>query len=115
MTTITVPRADVTTEDVSGALRQGLGPRYHVLPGNSLDKEPASGPKPDQPDTILVGTGSSRLFRAQVTISRDTGQTTLRITPGGLPGTWAGGLRLINRLRIARKVGQALQAACSLH
>ena len=28
MPTITVPRPDVTTEEVSEVLRQGLGPRY---------------------------------------------------------------------------------------
>jgi len=33
MRTITVHRDDVTIEEVSEALRQGLGPRYKVLPG----------------------------------------------------------------------------------
>jgi hypothetical protein len=33
MSTVTVPRADVTTDEVSAALSQGPGPGFHVLPG----------------------------------------------------------------------------------
>jgi hypothetical protein len=33
MSTVTIPQPDVTTEEVSAALRKGLGPRYRVLPG----------------------------------------------------------------------------------
>lgn len=33
MSTITVSRADVTNEEISQALRTGLGSAYHVLPG----------------------------------------------------------------------------------
>jgi hypothetical protein len=50
-----------------------------------------------------------RLFRAQVRISQDAGETILHVTPGGL------GWPLVpNRLWIARKVGQVPQAAPSL-
>jgi hypothetical protein len=33
MSTITLPRRDVATEEISEVLRQGLGPRYNVLQG----------------------------------------------------------------------------------
>ena len=33
MSTITISQPELTTEDVSAALRKGLGPRYQVLPG----------------------------------------------------------------------------------
>jgi hypothetical protein len=110
MSTITVPRSDVTTEDVADALRQGLGPRYNVLPGTGVNWNPIGGPRPDHPGTIVVGTGSTRLFRAQVRISQGAGATILHISPGGI-----GPLpRITNRLWIARKVAQVLRAAPSL-
>ena len=37
MATIVVPRTHVTVEDVSEALRAGLGPRYKVLPGRGMN------------------------------------------------------------------------------
>jgi hypothetical protein len=33
MSTISIPQPELTTEEVSAALRKGLGPRYQVLPG----------------------------------------------------------------------------------
>jgi hypothetical protein len=110
MSTITVPRADVTSDEVADALRQGLGSRYKVLPGTGVNCwNPVGGPRPDHPDTIVVGTGSTRLSRAQVRISQDAGKTTLHVSPGGI-----GLLTLANRLWIVRKVRQVLAAAPSL-
>ena len=109
MFAITVPRSEVTSDEVADALRQGLGSRYNVLPGMGINWNPVGGPRPDHPDTIVVGTGSSRLFRAQVRISQDAGETILHVTPGGL-----GWPRVPNRLWIARKVCQVLRAAPSL-
>jgi hypothetical protein len=110
MSTITVPRADVTSDEVADALRQGLGSRYKVLPGTGVNCwNPVGGPRPDHPDTIVVGTGSTRLSRAQVRISQDAGKTTLHVSPGGI-----GLLTLANRLWIVRKVRQVLRAAPSL-
>jgi hypothetical protein len=109
MFAITVPRSDVTSDEVADALRQGLGSRYNVLPGEGINWNPVGGPRPDHPDTIVVGTGSTRLFRAQVRISQDAGETILHVTPGGL-----GWPRVPNRLWIARKVRQVLRAAPSL-
>jgi hypothetical protein len=109
MSTITVPRSDVTSDEVADALRQGLGPRYNVLPGKGINWNPAGGPRPDHPDTIVVGKGSTRLFRAQVRISHDAGETILHVTPGGL-----GWPRVTNWLWIVRKVREVLRAAPNL-
>jgi hypothetical protein len=62
------------------------------------------------PDTILVSTGSgrlsNRLFRAQVTLTRPSGQTVIRIRPGGTSSEFP-----INALGIARKIRQVLASA----
>jgi hypothetical protein len=42
MSTITVRRPDGTSEVVSAALRRGLGPRYHVLPGERSARIPST-------------------------------------------------------------------------
>jgi hypothetical protein len=110
MLTITVPRPDVTSEEVADALRHGLGPRYNVLPGVGVNWNPVGAPRPDHPDTIVVGTGSNRLFRAQVRISQRPGETILNVSPGGIGPV----PRLTNRLWIVRKVHQALAASPSL-
>jgi hypothetical protein len=107
---ITVPRSDVTSGEVVEALRHGLGARYKVLPGKGVNWNPVGRPRPDHPDTIVVGTGSTRLFRAQVRISHDAGETMLHVSPGGLTPP----PRLINRFWIARKVHQVLLGAPSL-
>jgi hypothetical protein len=114
MSTITIRRPDVAIEEVTETLRQALGPHYHVLPGQRINANPDAGPESDPPDTILIGTGSNRVFRADVAISRHSGQTFLHVRPGGFPGTWPGGLQLINALGIARKVRRVLQAAHGL-
>lgn len=110
MPTITVPRPDVTTEEVSEVLRQELGPRYNVLPGKGVNWNPVGGPRPDQPGKIVVGTGSTRLFRAEVVVSQHSGQTVLHVISGGLSLL----PRLTNRLWIAEKVRRVLQAAPNL-
>jgi hypothetical protein len=79
MPTITSPRADVTSEDVTAALRVGLGPRHHVIPGMRMPQACIFAAQPDRDrDTILVSTGSSRLsnqiFRAQVTLTGARGR-----------------------------------------
>lgn len=48
MSTITIPRPDVTTEDVAAALRKGLGPRYQVKPGMRTSLLPGA-PDPGWP------------------------------------------------------------------
>jgi hypothetical protein len=110
MSTITIPRPEVTTEEVSEVLRRGLGPRYNVLPGKGMNWNPVGNPRAQLPDKIVVGTGSTRLFRAQVTLSRDSGHTDLHVVAGGLTLP----ARLTNRLWIAERVRRVLQAAPSL-
>jgi hypothetical protein len=110
MSTITIPRPGVTTEEVSEVLRRGLGPRYNVVPGKGMNWNPVGSPRADQPGKIVVGTGSTRLFRAQVTVSRDSGQSDLHVVAGGITLP----VRLTNRLWIAEKVRRVLQAAPSL-
>lgn len=108
---ITIPRADLTSEEVTRALRAGLGPHYHVVPGMRMPQACLFAAEPNQdPDTILVSIGSSRLsnrfFRAQVTLTRPSGQTVIRIRPGGTSSEFP-----INALGIARKIRQVLASA----
>ena len=110
MPTITVTRSGVTSDEVADALRRELGFRYHVLPGTGVNWNPVGGPRPDHPDTIVVGVGSTRLFRAQVRISQAVGETILHVSPGVLTVV----PRLINRVWIARKVTQVLRTTSSL-
>ena len=111
MPTITIPRADLTSEEVTRALRAGLGPHYHVVPGMRMPQACLFAAEPNQdPDTILVSIGSNRLsnrfFRAQVTLTRPSGQTVIRIRPGGTSSEFP-----INALGIARKIRQVLASA----
>ena len=93
------------------ALRAGLGPHYHVVPGMRMPQACLFAAEPDHdPDTILVSIGSNRLsnrfFRAQVTLTRPSGQTVIRIRPGGTSSEFP-----INALGIARKIRQVLASA----
>lgn len=109
MDTITVPRTDVTTEEVVTALRDGLGDRYNVLPGMAIGQLAYQRPHEGQRNAIVVGTGGNRLVKAQVTIVSRAGQTELRITPGGVT------LDLVfNSLGVASKVRRVLANSPSL-
>lgn len=108
MPTITIPRADLTSEEVTETLRAGLGPHCHVVPGMRMPQACLFAAEPDQdPDTILVSTGSNRLsnrlFRAQVTLTRTSEQTVIRIRPGGTSTEYP-----VNVLGIARRIRQVL-------
>jgi hypothetical protein len=106
MPTVTVPRPDLTTEEVAQVLRAGLGDGYNVLPGKAMGRTMYQAEHDGQPNTIVVGTGENRMFKAQVTITPRDGQTELRISPGGL--TWD---LLMNTFGVARKVQQVLAAS----
>jgi hypothetical protein len=111
MPTVTIPRADLTSEEVTRALRTGLGPHYDVVPGMRMPQACLFAAEPSQdPDRIVVSIGSSRLssrfFRAQVTLTRSFGQTVIRIRPGGTSSEFP-----INALGIARKIRQVLASA----
>ena len=105
MSAITIPRPDVTVEEVSATLRHGLGPGYQVLPGMKTPVLPGE-PDPGWPGSIVVGTGSAHVFRAQLRVDRHDGQTRIRVDPAGL--VW---IRLVNTFLIAPKVRRVLRAA----
>lgn len=109
MSTIKLSRPDVTSDEVSQALRDGLGPGYDVQPGNWMPISPFGTPQPDQPDAILIGKRSHPLARAQVTIVRQTEATAIRVSPGG---PFLG--FVVNTLVIARKIRRVLLAAPGL-
>jgi hypothetical protein len=109
MPTITVPRTDLTTEEVVAVLRAALGPRYNVLPGMAMGRTILQDPRKGRPNTIVVGTGENRIVKAQVTITPRGGQTELRISPGGV--TWD---LVFNAVGVARKIRGALASSRSL-
>jgi hypothetical protein len=110
MSTVTVSRADLTTEEVVTVLRDGLGAGYNVLPGMAIGQLAFQGLKEGQPNTIVVGTGDNRLIKAQVTITTpQVGQTELQIRPGGITL-----YRLVNTFGIAREIRRALASSPSL-
>jgi len=110
MYTLTVARSELAIDEVVQALRDGLGPGYHVLPGMRQTRAPFSEPVPGSPDTIVVGIGSNRVQRAQVSVVRAAASTKIRISPGGLLGD-----RVLNTLGIARQIHRVLACAPGLH
>ncbi len=109
MPTVTVPRPDVTTEEVVQVLRGGLGDGYNVLPGMAMGRTMYQAEHEGQPNMIVVGTGQNRIVKAQVTITPRGGQTELRISAGGLSWDW-----LLNTFGVARKVQRVLADAPGL-
>jgi len=109
MPTVTVPRADLTTEEVVSALRDGLGDGYNVLPGKAMGRTVYQAEHEGRPNQIVVGTGENRIVKAQVTITSKGAQTELRISPGGLTWDW-----VLNTFGIARKVQRVLASAPTL-
>ena len=110
MPALTVPRSDITADELGELLRQGLGPRYTVLPGKGMNWNPVGAPQPDEPTKIVVGIGSARLLRAEVTMTPQSGQTSLHVIAGGITPP----LRLANELWIAQKVRRVLRTAPGL-
>ncbi len=110
MSTVTVARPNVTTEEVADALRAGLGPKYNVLRGVGINWNPIGDVRPNHPDSIVVRPGSNRFIRTPVKLSRDSRATALRVSPGGLTLT----SRLTNRFGLERKVLQVLHDAPNL-
>jgi hypothetical protein len=109
MSTVNVPRTDLTTEAVAAALRDGLGDRYNVLPGMAMGRTAIQSPRQGKPNMIVVGTGENLIVKAQVTIVARDGLTELRISPGGIT------LDLVlNSLGVARKVRRVLKRSPGL-
>jgi len=70
-------------------------------------RKPLAAPEPVGPDAIFVGTGSNRLFKAQLTIDNSIpSRTDVRVTPGGL-----GWETIVNALNISRKIRRVLTVA----
>jgi hypothetical protein len=88
MSTVTVPRADLTTEEVLAVLRDGLGAGYNVLPGMAMGRTALQGPHKGRPRG---------------------GQTELRISPGGITLD-----RLVNTFGVARAVRRVLASSPGL-
>ena len=109
MSTVTVHRADLTTEEVVKALHDGLGPDYNVLPGMAMRRLPFLAPRVGLPNKIVVGTGDNRVIKAQVTITSADGQTKVRISPGGFTTTF-----VINTFGIVRRVREVLASSPGL-
>lgn len=110
MATITLARTNVTVEEVAEALRQGLGSRYQVLAGVAMGHVPFGRVRDAEADTIVVGRGKARIFRAEVTISRQGEQTRLHVHGGGLSALF----KLVNLVWIVAKVSRVLRAAPGL-
>ena len=104
MSTVTISRPDVSTEDVAAALRKDLGPHYQVQPGMRTSLLPGA-PDPGWPDSIVVGTGAGRVFRFSSTSTTEAA--------GPASGSTAGVtlIRLVNTFAIAPKVRQVLRTA----
>jgi hypothetical protein len=83
MPIITIPRTDISSEQVSAALRNGLDDRYDVLPGMRISRIPVGSPQPADPDEIAVAKGPTPMVRAQVTIIRQAAAPTSASPPAG--------------------------------
>ncbi|MBO0714969.1 MAG: ABC transporter permease [Acidimicrobiales bacterium] len=102
--TITVPRA-VTAEEVERVLRNELPESDSVLPATRI-KGWLFGEEPAGPDVMLVTTGRTGLWRAELRVVRRPGLTVLQVRPGGHP--------LYSALGVARRVGRVLREDSSL-
>jgi hypothetical protein len=109
MSTVSVLRTDLSTEEMVTVLRDGLGADYNVLPGMTMGQLPFQGPREGRPDMIVVGAGDNRRVKAQVTITSPGGRTKLRIHPSGITVTL-----VLNTFGIARTVREVLASKPSL-
>jgi hypothetical protein len=101
MSTVTVPRSDVTIEEVSAVLRDKLGSRYRITPAKETG--------PADANTIQVR--RNWLTRAKVRIRSGAESTELQVSPDfavGVPGT------ILNGFFFARKVSHVLEHAQGL-
>jgi hypothetical protein len=104
MSTVTVPRSNVTVEEVSAVLRNALGSRYGVTP--SMTSRGFAKKVPGDANTLLVS--GSWLQRANIRIVPGADRTEIDVSPGA---TYPGLIRLIDRIGIARTVHQVLEHA----
>ena len=107
MSKVSVPRPDVTVDEVSVVLRNALGPRYRVKASvlcSGFRRE-----VPGDANTLLVE--GSWFERANIRIVANTGSTDIDVTPGA---TYFGLIRLIDRIGLARRVLRILEHAPEL-
>ena len=104
MSKVTVPRANVTVDEVIAVLRNELGSRYDVTP--SMTSKGFTKEVPGDADALLVA--GRWLQRANVRVVRRADRTEIDVSPGA---TYPGLIRLIDRVGIARKVHQILEHA----
>jgi ABC-2 type transport system permease protein len=98
---VTLP-GEVTSEQVSRTLRDGLPPRFELRPATKFKGRLFGfGTESAGPDVTLVTTGVSGLGRAEVTVVRASGDTRVRIRSGGQV--------LYSALGVARKVRGVLR------
>ena len=105
--TITVPRSNVTADEVTAVLRGRLGSRYTITPGKrakGFGKE-VSG---DANSLLVAG---SWLERATVEIAGLEHGTEIEVSPGA---TYFGLIRLVHRIGLVRKIHNALAHAPEL-
>lgn len=101
--TITVPGA-ITAEDVLQILGQELPSRYAVHPATKI-KGRFFGKEPAGAEVMLVTTGLTGLWRAQLSVVHRPGLTSLQVRPGGDP--------VYSALGVARRVSRVLREAAS--
>ena len=107
MSTITVPRADVTAELVSEVLRARLGNHYTITPG----KQGIGFGKAVQGDANSVFVAGNWLERSTVTIASHENSTEIEVRPGA---TYFGLIRLAHQVGLAHKVHNVLAQAPEL-
>jgi hypothetical protein len=107
MSTVTVPRSNVTVEEVCAVLRNALGSRYGVTP--SMTSRGFAKEVPGDANTLLIS--GSWFQRANIRISPGADHTEINVSPGA---TYPGLIRLIDRIGIARTVYQILEHAPEL-
>ena len=86
MPTVTVPRTDLSTEEMVTVLRDGLGAGYNVLPGMTMGQLPFQGPREGRPR----GAGEQAAPKAS------------RADQAPLPSGWADGDGMTSRASSAR-------------
>ena len=96
MPTVTVPRADVTVEQVGAVLRRELGSRYKVMPSLMAAAFGEEGPG----DATTIPVASNWLERANVRVVSDGDSTGIRVSPGA---TYFALIRLLRRAGLAHK------------
>jgi hypothetical protein len=101
MSTVRVPRSNVTAEDVRAVLRNRLPSRYRITP--AMTSRGFAKEVPDDANALLVQ--GRWLARANLRVIPAAGGTEIHVSPGA---TYPGLIRLADRIGVVRKVHHAL-------